>query len=606
MKYQLVKKMIIILCAFAVFSLASCSKPDEDASATEHSVKGTSAVLNDEEFKNSVHSIQNPATSTSIIVNGDGEIVLKTMEPDLEYISVVNSIYADNKVYFLYKMNFGEELVISTSSNSLTNEVTEYKNASERTTYYDVKGNPVGFVTDGYGPRFSTKTKLIYDSYNSISGENPLRIYDVYTKEITIPEKRMIDYIDGKIILSDESYENKDKPKEMLICDDELNVIKTISGYSLATVDKRKNVTILGVTRFIKKESTSDSTDYDENNYIQKFNYLDEDFNLLFEEDIDERIYDDGEKYPVVTLRRGDIEFDYDFSTYKQVGDERPFNKQTDKWLNRQEDIEKYSNVIEEMQKDERYIYVDAYVHDGKVIFVARKRVDDNEYWSDVCDIYDDKLEKKLDTVKFVNVYEEEGYLLINDDSIYDFDFKLIKTFDEKIYLNRMQKFGKTFFADSDYSNMSTRKNFTLYDKDLNPIYNNIDDVNTFTYDDYIVMVDSEGTKILDKDFNAKLISEKKLEIRNWYGDIPYDIFTDLDTKRMGIIDNNYNILVEGLKYAAQLTEKYFTYQSGFKYGLMDYSGKEIFTYSIFDTMSEDARKDDFKGEYVVKYDDYY
>ena len=120
MKYQLVKKMIIILCAFAAFSLASCSKPDEDASATEHSVKGTSAVLNDEEFKNSVHSIQNPATSTSIIVNGDGEIVLKTMEPDLEYISVVNSIYADNKVYFLYKMNFGEELVISTSSNSLT------------------------------------------------------------------------------------------------------------------------------------------------------------------------------------------------------------------------------------------------------------------------------------------------------------------------------------------------------------------------------------------------------------------------------------------------------------------------------------------------------
>ena len=95
---------------------------------------------------------------------------------------------------------------------------------------------------------------------------------------------------------------------------------------------------------------------------------------------------------------------------------------------------------------------------------------------------------------------------------------------------------------------------------------------------------------------NATVISRN---INHWYNDVKYYNFKDLDTNRAGVMDPDFNILVDGLKSATYLQEKYFTYLNGFKYGLMDYEGNVLLSYSIFDTMSEDSVRDDYKIKYV-------
>jgi hypothetical protein len=111
-------------------------------------------------------------------------------------------------------------------------------------------------------------------------------------------------------------------------------------------------------------------------------------------------------------------------------------------------------------------------------------------------------------------------------------------------------------------------------------------------------------TVFLDKDLNpARVIEGRTLDIRGWYSDTTdYKVFNDLANDRMGIIDKNFNIVIDNMKYIESLNDNYFIYQNGFKYGFMDYEGNPILTFSIFDTMREDAVEKDFAGEFVTEY----
>lgn len=160
------------------------------------------------------------------------------------------------------------------------------------------------------------------------------------------------------------------------------------------------------------------------------------------------------------------------------------------------------------------------------------------------------------------------------------------------------------YFLNGTGVDYSKRKDFELYDENFNLLFDHIDSLDSFVYDDYFVMTRGGNTYFVDKDLNiVKEIPGRAISVNGWYrDDVPYRPFVDLDTNREGIIDSNLQFLVDNLKNVSGLKEKYFIYQNGFKYGIMDYEGIPVLTYSIFDTMREDSVERDFDGKFVTEY----
>ena len=198
--------------------------------------------------------------------------------------------------------------------------------------------------------------------------------------------------------------------------------------------------------------------------------------------------------------------------------------------------------------------------------------------------------------------YEQEGYFLVDFDTIYDFDFNIVKTFDEKVYVERYEIGDLVYFSDRTDEHYNSRPRYNLYDSNFKTLYENVssDSAYAFNEENYFVVADDVSTRIIDDKFNViKEYPGRKFDIYDWYESVDYRIFTDIETDRMGIIDASYNIAVDNLKHLDDLEEKCFTYTNGFRYGLMDYNGKEILSLSIFNTMSEDAKSSDYDIGYV-------
>ena len=118
-----------------------------------------------------------------------------------------------------------------------------------------------------------------------------------------------------------------------------------------------------------------------------------------------------------------------------------------------------------------------------------------------------------------------------------------------------------------------------------------------YAFSDKISIVTNQGTDLLDKNLSSVKHFDKKLRIDNWYPDANHYSFTDKDTNMMGVLDLDFNIVVDNLKAVSEMTDKYFVFVNGFKYGFMDYEGNILFDFSIFDSMRDDADPTDYYSD---------
>ena len=542
----------------------------------------------DEKFLNSIHYVSNDATETEQVVRGDGTIIMRTTSRDNENLSIIEDIY-DNEPNFIQKTYYGEKIVISTYSIAETGVDYTTKDLSSRTIVYDTTGKEIGLEIDNQNIRFSAKNKLFYNEYTDNVGSFDLRIYDTDTKKSEKMKHKYLSHFSDFIVNSSSSWDKTDAPYETLIYDINMNPVKQIKGYTMTS-----DLKIAGQKYMVMmRVSTQSYIDYNDKPW---YNYMDDHFNFLFDKDVRNIVY--NTENPVATMSRDDIEFDYDFVNRKQVGDSRPYSGYQDNYERLRKIKDKYeatASYIKEKNK-KNYDYVDTRYYEGKVLFFGHNYTDDQRS----LDIYDEQANLKLQAEDLTSIFEDEGMFLLDYQTLYDFDLNVIKKFDTKIVLDRYQKFGTVFFADTNDENYRDRELFNFYDKNFNVLIPEVTNLNPYSTDDYIFVSDKKNTYILDKDLKPyKTFEGRRLNINHWYNDVKYYNFKDLDTNRAGVMDPDFNILVDGLKSATYLQEKYFTYLNGFKYGLMDYEGNVLLSYSIFDTMSEDSVRDDYKIKYV-------
>ena len=586
--------MIVSLSTLLLFSCDKIVSIKPEGAKESSDNNTVSKLASDPKFLKGVHELRNPKTNTYMLVKGDGNIVLKTMEPDIEQIGIVEDIERDT-VNYVYKTFNGEAIETRTyGSESNTYESNEL---TIRTVFYDIEGKEVGLTTNSYGGRYTSKNKIIYRDNDVPYGQKDLRVFDVNTKETSeLPYSNLYAF-NGKFLMSTDEYGDDESEKEVtIICDENFKELSRIEGYSLNGVESRKGVYLVNLSKRVPNPDAGSG-------YERKYNYLDENYQFLFDEDIDERMWSDT--FPVMTVRRGEKVFDYDFSKKQIVSEERPYAEAKSDWQLYQEETEKYNDNVEKLRGDgEKYQYVSAFYHDGTVLYIAHKEMEIGMFDDDKCDIYNEKLELVASFESIDNQFTEEGYIFANKDTVYNEKLEVVKKFDSKCMIERIKKFDKVFFSNGTAADYSSRKDFELYDVNFNKLIEHINYVESYSYEDYIVLTDDEKTTFLDKDINAaKVIDGRTLDIRGWYSDtVDYKIFNDTANGRMGIIDNDFNIVIDNIKYIESLTDEYFTYLNGFKYGFMDYEGKPVLSFSIFDTMREDAVEKDFAGEFVDEF----
>ena len=330
---------------------------------------------------------------------------------------------------------------------------------------------------------------------------------------------------------------------------------------------------------------------------MRKYNYLDSDFNLIFDEPVDNRIFLD--QSTVATIHQGDKEFDFDFKTKEIVGDVRPYSGSENYNEKYYKDRDKYREKNERVRSlKPEYNYVDTRIYGDKVLFFASvdgKYDEAGDRYINPCDIYslDETLLLHVDDVNVT--FEDSGYFLANNRELYNFDIEIVKTFDKDTYLNTFEIGNKVFFMNDRDSNYNEVEHFSVFDEKLNEIFKDVRDAISYTYDNYEIIVFDNKTIIIDEGLNVIKEFDRALDIRNWYTDqkLEYRVFTDLNTNRMGILDGKYNIIIDNLKGVSRLEELCFSFTNGFRYGLMDYEGKEICSFSVFDTMNEDSKISD-------------
>ena len=599
--------LVLIISLTATF-LLSCGVKNVKAVSETNETKTTtvtetkskldeiSPIKNEAWFKNGLHSIRNNVTNTYMIVNGNGDIVAKSIEPELESLGVVRDL-EENVTNYIYKTYTGESIVKSTFSG-IDYEYTDL-NPSARCRIYDRNGNDIGFEAKIYSPQYSSKNKIIFAKRIDENYSN-LQVFDVNTKEYSDLNYSESNTLNGKFIFSTSPYNYKSERQEILVTDGDLNEVKKIEGYSLDLTTKED-----GVEYAIVRKRLSNKEDAT-NNF--KYNILDSNYELMLDEDVDENVWTGNRK--VLTLRVGDKVFDYDVIKKQKVGEERDYKTTEDPEQVKRMAIEaKYEPLMNKIKKEtiengtEKYYYMDLLTYKDTVLILASVYVENNTYDHNPIDIYNVEGEQIASFNNLSTRYQDDGYLISNNETVFNTELKEIATLKGDRNIDRFDKFGKIFYADDMDTNYNYVNSFTIYNEKFEPIFENVENTQFDTYDDYIVIVDKDGTKIVDKDLNIIKTLNRKLEIKNWYDNkTNYRDFTDLETKRMGLIDENFNYKIDNLKYVGYKEEKYFNYQNGFEYGLMDFEGRPILKYSIFDSMTEDSNGEDYKGNFIEYY----
>lgn len=586
---SLIVGLVLSACSFNIKNKNAVSSVSETSVSLNSDNQNENAKykFNMEKFENRLHVLINDSTDTQSIVNGKGEILLKSKSINSEYVNLIEDISDDNPD-FMYKTIYGEKIVVSTYSIAETGVEYTTKDMSSRTIVYDKNGKEIGFNIENPNIRFSAKNKIFYNVYTDNEGNYEMLYFDVDEKKSTRMEHQSINSFNDFIVNSSSAWDKTDLPSETLIYDINMNFVKRIENYAMLSKIKIADQYFM-LMKKIPTASNADSNDYED-----MYNYMDDHFNFIFDKDVNTDTYNRNE--PVLTIRRGDIQFDYDFVNRKQVGENKPYVGYEDNYERLRIIKDKYqatSSIIS--KKDSDYDYVDTRYYNGKVLFFAQKVVDDVFY----CDIYDEKANLLIHGPYYTNIFEEQGLFLLGYDTLYDFDMKIVKKFDEKIVLDKYDKFNTVFFTDQLNSNYDSRSKFNLYDKNFKTVMENVVSVNNYTYNDYLVVADKNNTYILDKDLNRVKTFDRSLNILHYNDSLEFYNFADLNTNRQGIIDKNFNVIIDNMKYVGSLENDYFTYLNGFRYGFMDYNGNVIYSYSIFDTMNEDSVYDDYKIKYI-------
>ena len=591
--------LIICVIATSLFSCTKNVKKENDNTLKETKSSEQSPIIDEDWFKNGIHTITNPITNTYMLVNGSGDIILKTNENDMEMVGAVRDINTGTTNY-VYKTYMGESIVKSTFSG-IDYEYTDY-NPSERCRIYDIKGNDIGFEANIFSPNYSSKNKIVYAlRYEDVNEENynNLMVFDVNTKEHTKLNYSEISALSGKFILSTSPYNIKDGRQELVVLDDNFNEIKKIEGYSIDATINEKDYEYI-----ILKKRVSETEDYSKD---YKYNFLNSDFNLMLENDVDENVWTGNRS--ILTVRTGNKVYDYDVKKREKVGSEREY-KAEDNTIKDENKIaeEKCINMTNKIQTEnvkdgqEIYDYVEIFTYDNKVLFIGYLNVEQDimSYSDRPADIYDEEGDKIASFDDLSSRYKSDGYLIANHDTIYNINLQVVRKLDNKRNFDRYEKFGKIFFTDEFDVQYEQVDSFTIFDNTFEPVFENVNAAEFDAYDTYISIVDKDGTKIVDKDNKIVKAIDRKILIKNWYDNkTNFREFTDLTTNRMGLIDEQFNYKLDNINFIGFKEEKYFTYQNGFYYGLMDYDGKVVLKYSIFDSMQEDANLNDYKGDFI-------
>ena len=156
-------------------------------------------------------------------------------------------------------------------------------------------------------------------------------------------------------------------------------------------------------------------------------------------------------------------------------------------------------------------------------------------------------------------------------------DWFEIYNINNKTYFVNNYKRIERYFKDEKHNSIA------VYDDKFNLLFSNLEDFKYFENNKLIAMTDKDSTKLYDEKFH--MLKDLKTKIYIIYNYIDkYYAFTNTSVDRYGIVDRDGNICVSGLKNISQLADDYFVYQNGFKYGIMDYEGNEIVSFSIFDS----------------------
>ena len=548
-----------------------------------------------------LHIIRNPENYTQVVIDENGNMIDRTINSDLESISLINNPVLGYAEYY-YKTDFTAEVKnTDVHSTEDMDEVFDSLMPIQKSKLYDKHGNEIKLPIEFSNAEFATSLSIfLRDANQNYYDKNLVEVYQntdgTWSADSDIVYENTVRYKEFtsdtgnkyiKLYFSTELYDGDEKEHRVVVTDDSFIKEREYKGYNLDDIIDLEGKKIPVLIRLVEDKL--------------KYNFLDDNNDLVFDEDVDKGIPYDN-KSRIVTLIRGDKEFDFSFDTFTTVGDSRVYIEKVEKdpVYELKEKYEDIKDKIVSSNDDYKYATIWYDEVNKKIRILANKdeRYDElTGYTSDV-DVYDEDA-KLLGTMpKFSACYEENGYFFYNNNTVCDFDLNIIKTFDDDMYLSRAEKFNKSFFIErfdirDQYSDKKIEdiKPFKIYDKDFNVLYDDIIKVYEYTLDDYLIVVDKDNTKFINLDNDGNLYVKKEisrpLDVSNWYSESDFKAFKDLQTGFFGILDKDLNIKVDNLKNAIDLKKDYFTYELGFSFGLMDYDGNIINKYSIFNTMGE-------------------
>ena len=551
---NIMRKSKIIFCVVLVFCLSA----------------NVFALFDLTKYENKVFLVRNPLNFLSRIVKIDGTTVLKSMSRK-ENIGFIENVNSDEPQY-ISKAIVGDRIIVSTESYIVDNkqETYVYKNASVENQIYDSEGNLLASFETNNIPRYVINNKIIIDAFEEEDPKDQLKIYNIETKEIEPAPHRVVSLFNNYLLFSSSLYD--DDSKEILIYDNNFNLVKTIKDYVFEGISNINKKQFVMIKKMIK--NTNNSND-NTNTETTVYNYLDDQFEILFEKDVLNYVYESKED--VVEFNQDGNLYKYDFLNKQQIETDSKYiiKKDTYEYLNELKSKYRATASIIFNNNQDKYDIVDPIIYQDKILYLGYKYgyYDDNDEYVEITstDVLDNN-GKILSTFdKVTNTYETEGYIFVNNDTVLDFDLNIIKKFDKKVNLFQNKKFDRVFYVDMYDETYNTNEKYNVYDEKFNLLFENINEFNVYVFEDNIMVANDEKTFLVDKNLNEVKSVNKTISINDWNSEYTYKSFIDKKTNRMGIIDNDLNVLVDNMKSIIDLEKDYFTFQNGFKYGLMDY-----------------------------------